>query len=210
MANILQQFQEALLSIDRANAKRILFEMLERVSLSYAIESLIVDSLENIGSGWESGEYSLSQVYMSGKICEELVEILLPPQSDQQMQAPRMAIGLLIDYHALGKRIVYSNLRAAGFNLLDYGRMDPEALVERILHDDIQLMLLSVLMLPSAWHVKKVREMLDAKSSQVKIVVGGAPFRLDKQLWEQVGADAVGYTASDAISIVQSFIEGGK
>ena len=121
-----------------------------------------------------------------------------------------MAISLLSDYHALGKRIVYSNLRAAGFNLLDYGRLGPEALVERILHDDIQVVLLSVLMLPSAWHVKKVREMLDAKSSQVKIVVGGAPFRLDKQLWEQVGADAVGYTASDAISIVQSFIEGGK
>lgn len=210
MGNISNQFKESLLSIDRGNAKLIMSETLKSVSYNDAIESLIVDALEKIGSGWVSGEYSLSQVYMSGKICEELVEMLPNPEGEQQIHAPRMAICLLNDYHALGKSIVYSNLRAAGFNLLDYGRMTPEALVEKIMHNDIQVILLSVLMFPSAWDVKKVRELLDAKDSKVKIVVGGAPFRLDKQLWKQVGADAVGHTASDAISIIQSFMEEGK
>jgi methanogenic corrinoid protein MtbC1 len=64
-------------------------------------------------------------------------------------------------------------------------------------------------MLPSAWQVKDVKEKLDASGSTVKIVVGGAPFRLDQQLWKRVGADAVGYTASDAIGIVRSIVKGG-
>jgi methanogenic corrinoid protein MtbC1 len=203
------EFQEALLSIDRVNANRILSEALKTVSIGDAIDILIVAALEKIGAGWESGEYSLSQVYMSGKICEEMVDALLPPESTRRMRGPRMAISLLSDYHALGKRIVYANLRAAGLHLLDYGRMEPEALVESVLRDDIQILLLSVLMLPSALQVKDVRRLLDGSGCHAKIVVGGAPFRLDRQLWKQVGADAAGDTASDAISIVQSITEGG-
>lgn len=208
--NPLNEFQEALLSIDRITAGRILSEALKTVSLGQAIETLIVDALEKIGAGWESGVYSLSQVYMSGRTCEELIDALLPKEGKHRMQGPRMAIGLLSDYHALGKRIVYSNLRAAGFDLSDYGRMDPESLVEKIVDDGIQVMLLSVLMLPSAWQVRDVRQMLNARGSDVKLIVGGAPFRLDRQLWRQVGADAVGYTASDAIAIVRSLIKGGN
>jgi methanogenic corrinoid protein MtbC1 len=209
MEEIARKFQNALLAIERANASRILSEALAWISISEAIEDLIVGALEKIGTGWERGDCSLSQVYMSGKICEEMVDTLLPPDGARRRQGPRTAIGLLSDYHALGKRIVSANLRAAGFHLLDYGRLDPDALVENVLRDDIQILLLSVLMLPSALQVADVRRMLDARGSNVKIIVGGAPFRLDRQLWKQVGADAVGYTASDAISIVQSFSSGG-
>lgn len=210
MNPVLREFQESLLSVDRVNAKRILSGLLKSASSVVDIEHMIVDVLEKIGLGWEQGEFSLAQVYMSGRICEELVEILPKPEMVGWTQTTRMAIALLNDYHALGKRMVVANLKAAGFHLQDYGRVVPEELVEKILRDDIQIILLSVLMFPSALQVGDVRKMLDAKGSRVKIVVGGAPFRLDKQLWKQVGADAVGYSASDAIAIVQSFNEGEK
>jgi methanogenic corrinoid protein MtbC1 len=209
MENMLKAFEKALLSTDRVNASRILSGAMETGPNDLAIETLVVPALENIGAGWESGNYSLSQVYMSGRICEELVETLLPSGNVSGKGSSRMAIALLSDHHALGKRIVYANLRAAGVDLADYGRMGPEALVERIMNDDLQIVLLSVLMLPSAWQVKDVKEKLDASGSTVKIVVGGAPFRLDQQLWKRVGADAVGYTASDAIGIVRSIVKGG-
>jgi methylmalonyl-CoA mutase cobalamin-binding domain/chain len=207
MAEILYEFQKALLSTDIINAKRILFEAANQITFDQMIETVIVSALENIGNGWEKGEYALSQVYMSGRICEELVEILFSSESRQKKPAPKMAIAMLNDYHALGKRIVYSVLRASGFDVLDYGRVSPEELVQRIINDDIKIILISVLMFPSALHVKDVRNMLN--QSNVKIVVGGAPFRFDRQLWKQVGADAVGYTASDAIEIIQSLSAGG-
>lgn len=40
----------------------------------------------------------------------------------------------------------------------------------------------------------------------VKIIVGGAPFRMDELLWENVGADAFGKTSADAVTALQTVI----
>jgi methanogenic corrinoid protein MtbC1 len=61
-------------------------------------------------------------------------------------------------------------------------------------------------MLPSALRVKDVKQGFIKAGKEVKIAVGGAPFRLDPQLWKEVGADMGGRTASDAIDIVLQFL----
>ena len=117
-----------------------------------------------------------------------------------------MAIAVLEDYHLLGKRIVYSTLRASGFELLDYGRMDLEELANQAQEDSVEILLISTLMLCSALRVKDLRGRLPG----MKIVVGGAPFRFDDQLWKEVGADATSATASGAVSIITALAGGVK
>ena len=80
--------------------------------------------------------------------------------------------------------------------------MDMDQLVARVKADGIRILLISVLMLPSALRVRQLRERLEAEGCRPKLVVGGAPFRFDEQLWKEVGADAVGHTASEAIAVV--------
>jgi methanogenic corrinoid protein MtbC1 len=201
------EFERALLSLDRVAARNVLtsggFETpIQRV------EKLVVPALERIGTDWEQGTVALSQVYMSGRICEELVDAILPPGDPGRKNQPKTAIAALQDYHLLGKRIVYSVLRASGFDLLDYGRVEVNDLVRRARDDRIEVLLISVLMLPSALRVKDVRAKLQASGSDVKIAVGGAPFRLDDQLWQEVGADAMGRDASEAIEIMSQFAGG--
>lgn len=99
---------------------------------------------------WLDGSVSLSQVYMSGRICEELVENIFPYAETDQKPSRKMAIAVLEDYHMLGKRIVYSMLKSAGLGLLDYGHVEVEEIVHRVIEDDIQILLISTLMLPSA------------------------------------------------------------
>ena len=149
---------------------------------------------------------ALSQVYMSGRICEELVEQVLPPSDPDRKHQPRSAIVVLCDYHMLGKRIVYSQMRASGFELFDYGRMDVDELVERALADQIRVLLISVLMLPSALKVKQVCARLKAAGAPIRIAVGGAPFLFDDRLWQEVGADAMGHNAADAVSLVEGWM----
>jgi methanogenic corrinoid protein MtbC1 len=72
---------------------------------------------------------ALSQVYMAGRFCEALVERVLPPSDPDRKHQPRSAIVALNDHHLLGKRIVYAQMRASGFELFDYGRMDVPELV---------------------------------------------------------------------------------
>ena len=117
----IEELEKALLQINRIKAAEI-FERCYAGENSFAIlEQLAIRALGNVGAGWENGTISLSQVYMSGIICEELMDEYLPKLEVKRTEVPKMEIAVLQDHHALGKRIVYSILRAGGFELLDFG-----------------------------------------------------------------------------------------
>ena len=103
-----QEFERALLLMDREGARAALIEAAGEMAAVEAVERRVVPALAGIGRGWENGEVALSQVYMSGKICEELVDLILPPGDPARKGQRPMAIATLEDYHLLGKRIVYS------------------------------------------------------------------------------------------------------
>jgi methanogenic corrinoid protein MtbC1 len=201
-------FERALLSLDRLEAEKILAEGGEEVSAGELVEKIILPVLEKMGRDWESGSVALSQIYMGGRICEELVDVILPPASPHRRRQPKMAITVLEDYHLLGKRIVYSTLRASGYELLDYGRSEAVELVERVQREEVEVLLISALMLPSALRVEKVTAGLRAAGAGVKVVVGGAPFRFDGQLWQEVGADATSPNASGALAAIAAAMGG--
>ena len=203
MKELIRNFREALESLDRIKAEALFQQALRGRSPIEVVEQLVVPAMEQIGQHWNEGSIALSQIYMSGRFCEELVERVLPPSDPDRKHQPRQAIVVLNDYHMLGKRIVYSVMRASGFELFDYGRMAVDELVERVIADKLRILLVSVLMLPSALKVRELRTALDARDAQVKIMVGGAPFQFDSQLWQEVGADAMGLSAADAVTIVQ-------
>lgn len=205
--NLKNQLTEALLTVDRLKVNQILNAETSDYSISQLIEQLVVPAMEEIGHGWETGEYSLSQVYMSGRVCEEVVDKILPPMHETRRYQPKSAIVVLEDYHLLGKRIVYSVLRASGYELANYGRMDTDELAARVEKDGIEVLFISVLMLPSALRIKNLSEQLRLRGSNVKIVVGGAPFRFDPLLWQEVGADAAGGSATEAVEIMKRLVE---
>ncbi len=206
MSDLIKAFRESLETLDRVSAEALFQQALAAQTPIAAIESLVVPALEQMGQAWQEGSVALSQVYMSGRFCEELVERVLPPSDPDRKHQPRSAIVLLNDYHALGKRIVYSVMRASGFELFDYGRMDVEQLVERAIADRIRVLMISVLMLPSALRVSEVCARLKSRDSGIRVLVGGAPFLFDEQLWREVGADAMGHSASEAVTIVERWM----
>lgn len=199
----------ALLSADYVAAARLLEPVAGGPSLLKNIERVIVPALDAIGEAWSRGEVALAQVYTSGRICERLVDDLLRDAQQPRRCQPRMAIAVLDDYHLLGKRLVHASLRAGGFEVADFGRVTPVDLVRRTVDEDIELLLISVLMLPSALRVADVRDGLTRAGRTARLVVGGAPFRLDPDLWRQVGADASGPTAESATRIVTELCGGG-
>ncbi len=197
-------FREALLTTNRVAAARLLAARAPGQDPFDAVENLVIPALERIGADWERGDAALAQVYMAGLICEELVDELLPPTSHLRQDTPRLAIAVVDDFHMLGKRLVYSVLRAAGYSVLDYGRVEPAELPGMVRRDGVEILLLSALMLPA---VLKIKDVVAALPPEVRVAVGGAPFRFDDRLYLEVGAHAVGRTASDALSIVRTFVE---
>lgn len=210
MNEAVEAFKDALLTLDRFAAREVLHESIDRLGLVPTLEELITAALADIGRSWEEGELSLSQIYMSGCICESLIDIFLPLGDPGRKSEPRLAVAVYEDYHMLGRRLVYSVLRSAGYDLRDYGRVDLESALRLVKQDRIQILFLSALMLPSALHIGELRRRLDQAGLPVRIVVGGAPFRFDEGLWHEVGADAMGRTASDAVRIVHELTGGGR
>lgn len=203
-----QQFETELLAVNRPAAQELFEKALLEIPSTECLDRIMTPTLEKIGEQWESGEAALSQVYMSGIICEEIVASLLPQLLPSSTESPRIAIVTFEDYHVLGKRILQSIFAAKGIRVLDYGHgVQKDELIARVMRDEIKTLLISTLMLPAALRIKQVREELDNLGRTVNLIVGGAPFRFDDQLWKRIGADAMGRTASDAIRIIEELKE---
>lgn len=197
----------SLLSVDKLRAKDVLIEASKAYQPIEIVERIIVPSLEQIGEGWITDTVSLSQVYMSGKICSEILDDVIPHEHINRKQQLKIAIATLEDFHTLGKQIVKTFLQASGFEIIDYGSgISVDSLVERTIRDKIDVLLISVLMLPSALSIKDVRRKFREAHSAVIIVVGGAPFNFDEELYKEVEADYVGKTVSDAINIIRTIV----
>ena len=202
----LPRFERALRELDRGTLHDIVTAQLEN-GISGAgsfLDQLVVPAMDRLGELWERGDVSLAQLYLAGRICEELVGVIPAELASPRPDQPKVAIAVLGDYHLLGKRMVISALKSASIAVVDLGHgLTVEDCVTQARMQAVEILLISVLMLPSALKVREVRAGL---GGDIRIVVGGAPFRLDARLYQEVGADAMGRNSAEATRIVSELI----
>lgn len=197
---LIQSVTSALLSINKVSLTQ-LFESSGMSPDTFA-ESIVVPVLDLIGDRWQRGELALAQVYMSGRLCEALFDEISNISALEKKEFG-LAVAVLEDFHVLGKRIVCSVLNSAGYLFKDYGPISLINLVEKVQNDKINILLVSTLMLNSALRIKQLKEVLVSRGVDVKLIVGGAPFRFDPKLWQEVGADATSPTATGVVTILK-------
>lgn len=199
------RFERALLDADRPGAAAVL-EAARAQEGPSAVDGVLVPALERIGMDWELGRLALSQVYLAGRMCEELAEEILPPAVTARAAPGAIGIAVLEDHHLLGQRIVAATARAAGWPIEDLGHgLDAETLAALVAGRGIRVLLVSTLMLRGALQVGPLVRRLRSANSTARVLVGGAPFRLDRGLWKEVGADAMGVTASDVLPLLERY-----
>lgn len=196
-----KELMNYLLNINHYEARNYILKKKDVVNV---IEELIIPSLNEIGDGWQQGIYSLSQVFMSSVICESISEELYINSDKNLAQKVNIAIVTFDDYHTFGKKLVALTLKSAGYQFDDLGMIfDEDELLNLVKEKETQILLLSVLMLPPALKIKELKIKLLEINPNMKIIVGGAPFRFDKELYKKIGADACGDTPKDAIRLIQ-------
>ncbi len=204
MDTLIQEFEDALLSLDRIKIKEILSSYSDSGVFIPLLEDVVIPTMDDIGQRWENGDIALSQVYMGGKILEEIIDQLIPKKSIERADEPNIAILVYKDYHLLGKRIVYTFLKSNGYDVIDYGMQHSiKSIIQKIKQDKIQILLISVLMLNSAIDIKELISKIKEEKLNTKVAVGGAPFRFDTDLYKEVGADAYATNAFQAVEIIE-------
>lgn len=192
-------FERALLMLDRTTAEEILRQ--QGGITPSVLESTVVPALTSIGQAWEAGDLALSQVYMSGRLCQQIVESGAPDRVVARSGQPVIAVVALDGGHVLGKQLVIHMLRSGGYDVIDLGAgLAVADVVAEVAARGVDILLVSVLMVRSALAVADLRAALP----DTKIVVGGAPFRIDPGLANEVGADSLGRSASDALEAVRA------
>jgi methanogenic corrinoid protein MtbC1 len=209
---LITAYNEAVFDTDRDKALEIIRRAVrDGVSPQEVVFQVVLPAIEQaINLMSESENLSLAQHFMTSQIASDVVEEMLPLFETAPNPIGHVVIGNSYgDLHALGKRIVIGCLRANLIRVTDLGvNVRPERFVEEAVAQNAEVIGVSSMMLHTARGENgclEVREILKARGleQKIKLVVGGAPYRFDPELYQVVKADAWardGITASRVIA----------
>ena len=206
MRDLTRAYYEAVFDTDRDRALELIKQALDRgVAPEELLFSVVIPSIDNMmHSVSEHGPASLAQHFMCAQIASEALELLLPRFAVKPTIVGRVVIGTSVgDLHALGKRIVSGCLKAHLIEVVDLGlSVQPGRFVDEAMARGAEVIGISSMMVHTARDPQgslAVRQLLKERAieSRIKILVGGAPYRFDPELYKAVQADA---WAADAVA----------
>lgn len=159
----------------------------------------------------------MAQHFMASQIAAEATEELIPRFTKGATSIGRMVIGTSVgDFHGLGKRIVIGCVKSYLIDAIDLGlNVPPERFVDEAIQRDAQVIGISSMMVHTARDEQGplgVRRALRQRGleDQIKIIVGGAPYRFDPELYLTVQADGWAEDGIKAGPVVVQLVEGVK
>jgi len=209
--DVLTSYYAAIVDTDRERALAVVHRALARgVSPEEIVFQVVVPAIElTMKSISDAGDVNLAQLFMGSQIGAAVVEKMIPRFSRKPETAGRIVLGTAAgDFHGLGKRIVAGCLKARMIDVLDLGVNVPaERFVDEALAGGAEVIGISSMMVHTARGENgalKVRQILRERNleARVKIIVGGAAYRWDHDLYKAVEADAWaenGFLAGDVV-----------
>jgi methanogenic corrinoid protein MtbC1 len=166
-------------------------------------------AIKIVGDKWNSKEYFLPEVLAAVEALKAGNECLLPYLTkSEEGRAGTVVIGTVKgDIHNIGKNLVTSFLRIAGFRVFDLGEDVPaELFVQTAVEQNADIVGSSAFITSVADEMAGIEKGLKAAGVRDKIftMVGGAV--LDPIWAEKIGADAYGRDAMHAVELAKAFV----
>ena len=168
----------------------------------------LVAGIREVGEMFRRGEAFLPEMMLAADAWQAGMDVLEPLMAGEPAAAARgtVVIGTVKgDIHSLGKNIVITMLRTAGFQVIDLGVDVPASRFVSAAGDSrADIIALCALMTTTMPQQKEVVEHLLAsgRRSEFLVMIGGAS--TTSQWAAEIGADAYGETAADAVSLAEA------
>jgi trimethylamine corrinoid protein len=216
LAAIVKAYQDAVFDTDKEAAFAAVHAALAQgMTAEDVVFKVVIPAVEEMMSFIaKDPDANLAQHFMTAQIAAEVTEKML-----EKFQHPPEIIGRVVmgtaygDLHSLGKRIVMGCLKALMVEVIDLGVNVPaERFVDEALAHDAQVIAISAMMVHSAGGengCRKVRRILKERGleKRFRIVVGGAPYRFDPELYKTVGADGWAGDGVNAAKVIVDLIK---
>jgi len=168
----------------------------------------LLSAMDLVGERFGEGEIFIPQVIWSAKSMQAGMDLLRPHFTEgQQGQSAKIIIGTAKgDIHDIGKNLVGMMMEGAGFEVVDLGvDIKPEQFVEKAVEEKADIIAVSALLTTTMMSMAEVVSLKNEKAlSSLKVIIGGAP--LSNDFCKEIGADAYGVDAMDAVSKVKELM----
>ncbi len=214
--NILNDLGDAVKNFDETRSKSLAEQAIQKgIDPAVALEEGLARALREVGDRFGRGEAFITELIAAAQAMEAGAEVLnreITRRGASRKALAKYLIGTVEgDIHSIGKNIVATMLRAAGFEVIDLGIDIPtEVFVEKVRELKPDLLGLSALMTTTMTRQRDVIEALDNAGirEDVKVIVGGAP--VTEEWVNSIGADACGLDASNAVNVALDLIGKGR
>lgn len=191
-----------ILSGNREEAIDLLDEWARQQNYKSAISDILEPVLGDIGNMWGADKISLAAGYLAGKIAEDtLMKAHQNEQAVPETKGPVILGNVEDDYHSLGRKLVGIFLRTAGWKIIDLGNdVTATEFVDAAVNNNAKIIAVSAMMFTTAQNIIKIRQEMDKRglTDRIRLVVGGAVFKIRPELVEEVGGDG---TAVNAVGV---------
>jgi len=207
-----EQLLACMLAADRKRASLLVEGWAAQNSYDRAVSELLEPVLQKFGDIWATDEdVSLAQGYISAKISEDIMLKAAEGRSAAgealPLKGPVVLGNIEDDYHALGRKLVGTFLRADGWQVIDLGNdVLPETFVDTAQKSGSKVIGASAMMYVNAVNIKKLRDEIDHRglTGKIQLAVGGAVFILRPELVAEVGGDGTARNALAASAMVEA------
>ena len=172
----------------------------------------LIAGMDVVGEQFRNRDIFLPDVLLAARGMYAGLDLLKPLLAQGGVpSAGRIVLGSVHgDLHDIGKNLVAIMLKGAGFDVLDLGADVPaQRFVDAAQEHGATVIGLSALLTTTMPVMKEVVDLVRARglAGRVKVIVGGAPV---SEAWaREIGADAHGYDAANAVERVRALVAAG-
>ena len=211
LGGLAKEYLDALLRADRLAASRMIIQAVDSgTSLKDIYMHVFQKSQYEIGRLWQMNEASVAQEHYCTAATQLIMSQLYPYLFPTQKKGQKMiATSIGGELHEIGMRMVADFFEMDGWDTYYVGANTPnESIIQTLEENKAQLLGVSATLTP---HIREVENLIrEIRSTdvgkKVKILVGGYPFNIASNLWQEVGADGYGRDANEALSIGNALI----
>lgn len=159
-------------------------------------------AMEKVGEYFESGEYFLPDMLASGECVGKAMEVVEPKlKAGTSYEKGKFLIATVEgDLHDIGKNIVATMIKGAGYNVKDLGIDVPaNDILKAVQEYKPDFVGLSALLTTTMGEMEQVvKQIREEGNSNIKIFIGGAP--TSQEFADKIGADQHCKDAMEAVS----------
>lgn len=209
--SIKNEFLSYLLNYEKDKAaKLVLDNVKESINVRQVYMDIIQPVLYEIGELWHNQKISVAKEHYCTAVIQNILSMLYPYVfKGKKINRTMVSACAGPELHEIGIRMVMDFFELEGWDTYYLGaNMPVQSIIDTLKEKNADMLAVSTTM---TFHIdyaekliKQIRQ--DDTLKNIKIIVGGRPFNMAKDLWREIGADGYGKSAEDAIIIAKELI----